>query len=54
MNKIYNNLTIANLRKTDDKNQIFIVCLYLTTFFRADELFNNRKINKKTMREQIK
>lgn len=27
---------MTNVRKTDDKNQIFIVCLYLTTFFRAD------------------
>ena len=27
---------MTNVRKTDDKNQIFIVCLYLTMFFRAD------------------
>ena len=27
---------MTNVRKTDDKNQIFIVCLYLTTFFRAE------------------
>ena len=26
---------LTNVRRTDDKNQIFIVCLYLTTFFRA-------------------
>ena len=26
---------MTNVRRTDDKNQIFIVCLYLTTFFRA-------------------
>ena len=26
---------LTNVRKTDDRNQIFIVCLYLTTFFRA-------------------
>lgn len=26
---------LTNVRKTDDKNQLFIVCLYLTTFFRA-------------------
>ena len=29
---------MTNVRKTDDRNQIFIVCLYLTTFFRADGL----------------
>ena len=28
--------SVTNVRKTDDKNQIFIVCPYLTTFFRAD------------------
>ena len=27
---------MTSVRKTDDKNQIFIVCLYLTTFFRAN------------------
>ena len=27
---------MTNVRKTDDKNQIFIVCPYLTMFFRAD------------------
>ena len=26
---------MTNVRRTDDKNQIFIVCLYLTKFFRA-------------------
>ena len=26
---------MTNVRKTDGKNQIFIVCLYLTMFFRA-------------------
>ena len=26
---------MTNVRKTDDKYQIFIVCLYLTMFFRA-------------------
>ena len=26
---------MTNVRKTDDKNQIFIICLYLTMFFRA-------------------
>ena len=26
---------MTNVRRTDDKNQIFIVCLYLTMFFRA-------------------
>ena len=26
---------LTNVRKTDGKNQIFIVCLYLTMFFRA-------------------
>jgi len=28
---------VTNVRRTDDKNQIFIVCLYLTTFFRAEK-----------------
>ena len=27
---------MTNVRKNDDKKQIFIVCLYLTMFFRAD------------------
>ena len=26
---------MTNVRRTDDKNLLFIVCLYLTTFFRA-------------------
>lgn len=26
---------MTNVRRTDDKNQIFIVCPYLTMFFRA-------------------
>lgn len=29
---------MTNVRRTDDKNQIFIVCLYLTMFFRAENL----------------
>ena len=28
---------LTNVRRTDDKNQIFIVCLYLTMFFRAEK-----------------
>ena len=31
---------MTNVRRTDDKNQIFIVCLYLTTFFRAGSIGN--------------
>ena len=41
---------ITNVRKTDDKNQIFIVCLYLTTFFRA-RIKNNLNISIYTKKE---
>ena len=41
---------MTNVRRTDDKNQIFIVCLYLTTFFRAvynssDQFFYMKPLN---------
>lgn len=29
---------MTNVRRTDDENQIFIVCLYLTMFFRAETM----------------
>ena len=37
---------MTNVRRTDDKNQIFIVCLYLTTFFRARLVIPGRHVNK--------
>ena len=41
---------MTNVRRTDDKKQIFIVCLYLTMFFRAGKyLYKN--VDEKTFED---
>ena len=42
---------MTNVRRTDDKNQLFIVCLYLTKFFRADKLENEQNTQQLKYRE---
>ena len=37
--------SVTNVRRTDDKNQIFIVCLYLTMFFRAASWAVNENVS---------